>query len=298
MTQAIGPQVGHVSGSSWLHRLNTIVKLAWLAAAIAIAAATYHPLPLLAMGLIGLAACASAGIGRVVARVLLIFGPVTASMLVIQTLAPTACRSGCTPVAILGPFDLYGEGTLHGLSLAARILAVEVTSLAVLMTTRPSDLFAALARLRVPYLLNFMLSMTVQLVPILQREVSIVVSAQRSRGMRSTGFGSIVPSFVPVFAGSFERVHQLAISLESRAFGSTGRATSYRRMEFRPMDALLVIAGLAVGVVGAAAGLTIWNADHASTMRLPASIVVALFLLAATVFVGVVGTGLRALVRA
>jgi energy-coupling factor transport system permease protein len=281
-----------------LHGLNPIVKLAWLAAAIAVAVAAYHPLPLLAMGLIGLAACASAGIGRAVVRVLLIFGPVTASMLVIQTLAPAACRTGCTPVAILGPFDLYGEGTLHGLSLAARILAVEVTALAVLMTTRPSDLFAALARLRVPYLLNFMLSMTLQLVPILQREVSIVLSAQRSRGMRSRGFGSIIPSFVPVFAGSFERVHQLSISLESRAFGSTGRATSYRRIAFRPIDAVLALAGLGVGVVGVVAGLTVWDADHASTVLLPASIVVPLFLLAAAVFVGVVGKGIRALVRA
>jgi energy-coupling factor transport system permease protein len=143
-----------------------------------------------------------------------------------------------------------------------------------------------------------MLSMTLQLVPILQREVSIVLSAQRSRGMRSTGFGSIIPSFVPVFAGSFERVHQLSISLESRAFGSTGRATSYRRIAFGPIDAVLALAGLGVGVVGVVAGLTVWDADHASTVLLPASIVVPLFLLAAAVFVGVVGKGIRALVRA
>ena len=32
---------------------------------------------------------------------------------------------------------------------------------------------------------------------------------------------AILPSFVPVFAGAFERVQQLSISLESRAFGST-----------------------------------------------------------------------------
>jgi energy-coupling factor transport system permease protein len=296
--RAIGPGVGHVGGSSWLHRLNPIVKLAWLAAAIAVALATYHPLPLLAMGLIGFAACASAGIGRPVARVLLIFGPLTASMLVIQTLAPAACRAACTPAAVIGPLDLYAEGTLRGLSLASRIVAVEVVALGTLMTTRPSDLFAALARLRVPYLLNFMLSMTLQLVPILQREASIVLSAQRARGMRSTGFGSIVPSLVPVFVGSFERVHQLSISLESRAFGSTTRPTSYRRIDFRPTDAVLAFSGLAAGVVGVVAGLTVWNADRGSTATFPSWIVIGLFLVAATVFIGVVLAGIRTLVRA
>ena len=295
--RAVGPSIDHVRGASWLHRANPIVKLAWLIGAIAFAFATYDPAPLLAVSLIAFAACLSAGIGPPVARILLIFGPVAASMLVIQTLAPAACRAPCQPVASLGPFDLYGGGMTHGLSLAARILVVEVVALGALMTTHPSDLFAALARLRVPYLLNFMLSMTLQLVPILQREVATVLAAQRSRAMRSTGFGSIIPSFVPVFAGAFERVQALSISLESRAFGSSGRATSYRRIAFGPRDAALAVLGLAAGVVGVVAGLAIWNLDRTSAAALPAFLVVALFLVASVVFLGVVAAGVRATVR-
>jgi energy-coupling factor transport system permease protein len=296
--RVVGPSIDHVRGASWLHRSNPIVKLAWLLGAVAFAVATYHPIPLLVASLVGLAACVSAGIGRAVARVLLIFAPIAASMLVIQTLAPVACALRCAPALALGPFDLFAGGMTHGLSLAGRILLVEVVALGVLMTTQPSDLFAALARLRVPYLLNFMVSMTLQLVPILQREVATVLAAQRSRGMRGRGFGSLIPSFVPVFAGAFERVQQLSISLESRAFGSNRRATSFRQIGFGPIDGVLALLGLAAGAAGVVAGLLLWNDDRAAGATLPPVVVAVLFVVAAIVFLAVIATGIRAMLRA
>jgi energy-coupling factor transport system permease protein len=296
--QAAGTSFDHVSGDSWLHRVNPIVKLAWLLGVIAFALATYHPVPLLLASGGGFAVCTSAGIGRQVARTLLLFAPIVASMLVIQALLPLTCAASCAPPVSLGPLVLSPDGMTHGLSLAGRILIVEVAALGVLMTTRPSDLFAALARLRVPYLLNFMLSMTLQLVPILQREVATVLAAQRSRGMRGRGFGSVVPTFVPVFAGAFERVQQLSISLESRAFGSSGRATSFRRIGFGPVEGVLALLGLASGAVGAIAGLLLWNADRSAGAVLPPVAVAGLFVVAAIVFLAVIAGGVRALLRA
>jgi len=295
---ALGPSIEHVRGASWLHRANPVVKLAWLVGTVFFALATYHPVPLLVASIVGLAACVSAGIGGAVGRVLLIFAPLAASILVIQTLAPASCAAPCAAPVALGPFDLFPGGMTHGLSLAARILAVEVVSLGVLMTTHPSDLFAALARMRVPYLLNFMVSMTLQLVPILQREVANVLAAQRSRGMRSSGFGSVIPAFVPVFAGAFERVQQLSISLESRAFGSSGRRTSFRRIGFGPMDVVLASLGLVAGAAGVVAGIVLWNADRTAGTTLPPLLVVAVFVVAAIVFLGVIAAGIRAVLQA
>jgi energy-coupling factor transport system permease protein len=296
--RAVGPSIDPVRGNSWLHRSNPIVKLAWLIGAVAFALATYHPVPLLVASLVGLAVCASAGIGRAVARVLVIFGPIVASMLVIQTLAPATCTVPCATTVALGPFDLFAAGMLHGLALAGRILVVEVVALGMLLTTRPSDLFAALARLRVPYLLNFMLSMTLQLVPILQREVATVLAAQRSRGMRSRGFGAVIPSFVPVFAGAFERVQQLSISLESRAFGSNARTTSFRRIGFGPIDGVLAALGLAAGAAGVSAGLLLWSADRTASLVLPPMLVAGIFVIAVIGFIGVIAAGIRAVVQA
>ena len=297
MTPRAGSAVGPLHGASWLHRLDPRAKLAWLVAVIAFCFATYHPVPLFAMAVLGIGVAASAGILKEIARVLLVFAPIIASMIVIQTIAPVACRGGCAPTTALGPLSLYAEGMTHGLSLTARVLTAEIVGLAVVLSTHPSDLFAALARLRVPYVLNFMLAMTLQLVPILQREVVIVLAAQRSRGMRSTGFGSIIPSFVPVFVGAFERMQRLAIGLESRGFGSSGERTSYRRIRAGWADAGVAIAGLVAGVVGVALGLTTWSTERTVALDLPPSVMLAVFLLAAGVFVGMVIKGSRSLAR-
>lgn len=296
--QGLGVPITHARGTSWLHGLNPIAKLTWVAAVVVVAFAVYHPGPLLAIAIVGLGLSVSAGIGRALVRVLVVLAPVTASMIVIQTLAPATCQGPCTAAAELGPLTLYREGMSHSLSLVSRVLAMEIVALGVLISTHPSDLFAAFARLRMPYTLNFMLSMTLQLIPVLQREVSIVLSAQRSRGMRSTGFGSIIPSFVPVFVGAFERVQQLSISLESRGFGSSVRRTSYRRVRFDRVDAIVVGLGLAAAVVGLVGGLTMWNADGTPTLVLPPAVTLAVFLLAAAMFLGVILVGIRSIARA
>ena len=188
-------------------------------------------------------------------RALVVLAPLAASILVLQAINPAACGGHCTAAANLGPLTISTEGVARGLLLVLRILAMEVAALVVLQTTRPPDLFAGLARLRVPYVLNFMVALTLQLVPVLQGEVRIVVAAQRARGMRGTGFGALVPAFVPVFAGTVERAERLAISLESRGFGAAGPKTSYRRVGFAPGDRVLALAGVIAGIGGVAASL-------------------------------------------
>src|SRR4029079_11441978 len=183
--------------------------------------------------------------------------------------------------AAAGPFAVYAEGVARGLVFVLRILAMEVAAIAVLQTTHPSDLFAALARLRVPYVLNLMIALTLQLVPVLQREVGIVLAAQRSRGMRGSGFAALIPAFVPVFAGTVERVQQLAISLESRGFGATGPRPSYRRVGFTAAAAALAIAGIVVGIIAVWASLAAIRV--VAVGPLPATQALAVFLVALAV---------------
>lgn len=297
MRAPAGPLFGAERGRSWLHRLDPVVKLVWLVAAVVVAFATYDPLPLYGFAVVGFVGAVTAGVAGRVARTLLVFAPLTGSILVIQTIAPAACVAACEPAARLGPLELYEEGTIHGLTLVGRLLAVEVVALTVFTTTHPSDLFGGLARVGVPYVPNLMLSMTLQLIPILQREFEIVLAAQRARGMRAGGFRAVLPSFVPVFAGAFERVQQLAIGLESRGFGSTRQPTSYRQVAGGRRTTLGAVAGVAVGVIGTTLGLTLWSRDGMADAALPAPLVTAVFALAATLFVGVILAGIRSLAR-
>jgi energy-coupling factor transport system permease protein len=240
-----------------MHRLDPVAKFAWLIPAGIFCFTTYQPLPLFGLLLFGLAVAVSAKIIKPLLRVLVLFTPITASIIVIQGLSPVLCGSSCEQEIFFGPLKIYGEGLSHAISLMLRVASFQILAFGLILSTHPSDLFASLARMRVPYLINFMISMTLQLVPVLQREVQLVLAAQRSRGMKGTGFGSIVPSFVPVAAGAVERVQQLAISLESRAFGSKGVKTSYRRVPSGPFDLFVGLLGIVVMI-----GLTIYGLQN------------------------------------
>jgi energy-coupling factor transport system permease protein len=145
---------------------------------------------------------------------------------------------------------VYQEGIYSGISMALRIFSLTTWAMVFIMTSHPSDIFTSLKRVGMPYTLNFILIMTLQLIPILQNEFVVVLNAQKSRAMKGTGFGALLPSMVPVFVGAIERIQQLSISLESRAFGSSGHKTSYRRVRITVWDILnlllaVVVSGLA-----------------------------------------------------
>ncbi len=277
--------MGYVPGASWLHRLSPIPKLAWLAAAVVFAFVSFNAPVLGSIVVVALVLAATAGIFVNVLRALAVLAPLAAAILLLQSIAPAACGGACTPIANLGPLTIYEQGVARGVTFVLRILAMETVAILVLQTTHPSDLFAALARLRVPYLLNVMIALTLQLVPVLQREVRIVLAAQRSRGMPGTGLAAVVPAFVPVFAGTVERVGQLAISLESRGFGAKGPRTSYRRIGFTRRDVALAIAGVAAGIVGVGATLA-QGPTGAPAIVVPAGVAVVLVLVALIVFAG------------
>lgn len=270
---------------SWLHRLSPIPKLAWLLAAVVVALVSFSWLPLAAIVVVGLLLALAAGILPGVLRGLVVLAPVAASILALQAINPAACGGPCTAAATLGPLTVSTEGVARGLLLVVRILAMEVAALVVFQTTRPADLVAGLARLHVPYALSFMLALTLELVPLLEREARLVVAAQRARGMRGSGFAALVPAVVPVFAGTVERMERLAIGLESRGFGAAGPKTSYRRVGFSALDGVLAVAGLVAGAAGVVVALA-GGAGAGATLAISAPVAVGLFLAAILAFAG------------
>ncbi|NBW31666.1 MAG: energy-coupling factor transporter transmembrane protein EcfT [bacterium] len=293
-----GPSVSvtHVRGTSWMHRLDPVAKFAWLIPAGIFCFTTYLPLPLFGLLLFGLAVAISAKIIKPLLRVLVLFTPITASIIVIQGLSPVLCGASCEQEMYFGPLKIYGEGLSHALSLMLRVASFQILAFGLILSTHPSDMFASLARMKVPYLINFMISMTLQLVPVLQREVQLVLAAQRSRGMKGTGFGSIVPSFVPVAAGAVERVQQLAISLESRAFGSKGEKTSYRRVPSGPFDLFVGLLGIVVMIGLTIYGLQNWGQSASTPLVFAPVIAMLMFGFGLLVFFGVFVVAIRALI--
>ncbi len=276
-----------IPGDSVIHRINPLTKIVWVVGYIVLAFSTQNIIVLYSMALFAFLLAPLAGVTKPLLKGALILVPIASSLLALQIIAP-AVEKPWTPVAELGVLTIYGDGLYYGLVLLGRIVASLLIALVMVMTTHPSDLFTSLSKIKVPYTLNFMLAMTLQLIPVFQREVGIILSAQKSRGMKGSGFAAVLPSFVPVFVGAIERVQQLSISLESRGFGSDGIKTSYRQVRTRPSDWVLGIAGavILIGLAVYSIMKGLWSLS--AIIVFPAAFVTWLFLIAAAVFAVIV----------
>lgn len=279
--------IAMIPGNSIIHRINPLAKLVWVVGYVILAFSTQNIIILYSMALFALLLAPLAGVTKPLLKGALILVPVGSSLLALQIIAPAVERPW-TAVEQIGPLVLYSDGVYYGLVLLGRIVASLLMALIMVMTTHPSDLFTSFAKLKVPYTLNFMLAMTLQLIPVFQREVGIIMSAQKSRGMKGSGFSAVLPSFVPVFVGAIERVQQLSISLESRGFGSNGIKTSYRQVKGRPSDWVIGIVGasllVALSVISITKGLWSLSAD----IVFAPTLVLVTFIVAATIFLGIV----------
>ena len=285
----------YVPGGSPVHRLNPIVKIAWILGLIILAFTTRNIAILYGAAMLAVTAAALARVLAQLLRAALIIIPIGSSLIFLQSIAPP--QAGLPELVAVGPISIYQQGIYNGLVLLGRIAAVLLFTLAVVMTTHPSDLFASFAKLRMPYTLNFMLAMTLQLIPILQRELRITMTAQRSRGMTARGFTAVLPSFVPVFMGAIDRVQQLAISLESRGFGSSGATTSYRQVHSRAGDWIAGGTGAAALAALAAVSVARHGWDISARVQFSPWAAATLVLTAAVFFTAIIIVGLALMIR-
>ncbi|MFW5713150.1 MAG: energy-coupling factor transporter transmembrane component T family protein [Brevefilum sp.] len=295
--QGIVIPISMVPGDSVIHRMNPLPKLAWSVGILAISFATRNIAVLGVLFFVGLGLVFLSGITKAYLKVAMILFPISLTLITLQSIAP-AFPQPWTPIAGLGPLTIYQEGIYSGLSLLLRIFAMTTWALVTIMTSHPSDIFTSLKRIGMPYVLNFIFVMTLQLIPILQNEFGVVLNAQKSRAMKGTGFGAILPSMVPVFVGAIERVQQLSISLESRAFGSSGQKTSFRQVRMTIFDYInLVIAVVVSGLI------TYWvivdkSLDWVDTLVFSPAFAITLVLAATMGFLTFVIIALRSVIKA
>ena len=277
-----------ISGNSVVHRIHPVTKIVWIFVYVILAFTTQNIFVLYGMAVLAISLAIVAGVFRPLLKAAYLIIPVGSSLISLQVLAP-AVEKPWTPIAEIGFVTLYGDGLYYALVLLGRIVSSMLLALVMVMTTHPSDLFLAFSKLKIPYTFNFMLAMTLQLIPVFQREVGIVLSAQKSRGMKGSGFSAVLPSFVPVFVGAIERVQQLSISLESRGFGSSGDKTSYRRVVARIQDWFYGISGALIMIglmVYSILQPRLWNLSEVIVFE-PQTVLVT-FSVAVTIFASVI----------
>jgi energy-coupling factor transport system permease protein len=117
-------------------------------------------------------------------------------------------------------------------------------------TTAPEDLGNALVKVGLPYTFAFVLSTSLQFVPVISRKAQNVVDAQRSRGIPlEPGLPALrhYPALLaPLLIQAFQLADELAEAMETRGFGRPGR-TFWRDYRLRALD-WLVLAGAAIAL--------------------------------------------------
>ncbi|MDR0297666.1 MAG: energy-coupling factor transporter transmembrane protein EcfT [Streptococcaceae bacterium] len=149
-----------------------------------------------------------------------------------------------------------------------RFVLIIFMSTLLTLTTPPLTLadgietgLAPLKKIKVPvHELGLMLSISLRFIPTLMDDTTMIMNAQKARGM-DFGEGnliqkirSVIPILIPLFVSSFRRADDLAIAMESRGYqGGDGR-TRYRLLKWKKRDTLLVLS-----LVVVAAALIAWQ---------------------------------------
>lgn len=158
------------------------------------------------------------------------------------------------PISIpyFGSYSL--EGAYYGLTFGFRVAAVALIALLYVSTTHPTEVVRGLVNLGIPYSFGFMILMSLQLIPISNREAKTIISAQRARGLVERTLWDrikgLLPLFVPLVVSSLERMETMAMALEARAFGSKPKPTPLYEVNFSTKDIVLICLAFALLLLG------------------------------------------------
>jgi len=247
------PRLTYQPGTSFLHTMHPLVKLAWLL--FLTVAAFAVPSPWLVLGIAGLtlALFPLCGLRLGGLRGLRLLAGTALLLALLQVLFQ---RQGAE-LFRLGPLAPTTGGLSAGAYVGGRFLAVVLCSYLFVLTTDPADLAYALMRAGLPYRFGFALVTALRLVTVFEQEGQTVYRAQLARGVQydvrsPRRLLTLARQFLlPLLISALGKVDGLAVSMEGRCFGKYPTRTFMKEAPFTRFD------GLAAGLLLLAAAATV-----------------------------------------
>lgn len=214
-------RLGYRSGSTILHRLHPLLKLAWLIFITAVIFLVADPIFNLSLVLVLLFLFPLVGVRF---REVPGFKMVLAASAVIFLLQVLFWKEG-SAAAVIGPIRITYPGISRGIYLGARFISVVLVSYLFVLTTSPNQLAYSLMRAGLPYRYGFTFVTALRMIPIFEEEVRTVYQAQQVRGVsyrprKWNEFWQGLKAFtLPLLISAMGKVDTLSISMEGRCFG-------------------------------------------------------------------------------
>lgn len=244
--------IGYVPGSSLLHRLNPVTKLAMAAAIIIATLLAQSWTALVGLLLITLGLSVYAGAFSRLASLLKVLVPVAVLMFALQL---AFVRSG-DAVALF----ITTDGLQTGGKACLRLVGVALPLVLMLAVTKLNDLANACVEvLHIPYKYAFTFTTALRFVPVFTQEMNAIMEAQTARGVQFDTrnplkkMSLMLPVCIPLLVTSVGKTDATALAAEQRGFYLRTRASSYKRYPLRGID--IAALALCVALVACAAVL-------------------------------------------
>lgn len=242
--------IDYVEGSTLLHRLNPVTKLALAASLVlSIFLADTYPV-LVGLLVLTLAIGVWAGVAKRLLGLLKLLVPLAVVMLLLQT---AFVRSGDVVLGWMTTDGLYTGGKA-----CLRLLGVALPLVLVLTVTKLTDLANACVEvLHLPYRYAFTFTTALRFVPLFGQEMTAIMEAQTARGVEYDSRNPLrrlqlmLPLCIPLLVSSVARADATALAAEQRGFYLRNRESSWRRYPLVARDWAVLVVCVALIVLGA-----------------------------------------------
>lgn len=236
-------------GKTLFHRMSPSQKVVWGVIILGWLFVVFNPLYVLVAGVtIFVIAKFGAGLSTIkLLKTTAIVGIGSIFIVVFQSLL----YPGQTVIFRFGPIHPTWEGVKIGLAIGLRLLSVVATSVVIARTTDPRDIYLTMIKLGLPYRVAHMLFTALRFIPMMQYEATVILEAQRVRGIAKEKGGlknfleRMRKFLIPLLAVGVRRADQAAIAAEVRCFGLYKERTHLRKMSFSKQGWALPIVFLA-----------------------------------------------------
>jgi energy-coupling factor transport system permease protein len=241
----------YIERTGVLHRLHPTVKVYALFVMFWSVYWVDHPLALVPLGVLMLAAAESAGAWPNFYRLRWLF----IMVIIFTTLAWMIFYRRGPALIDLKIIHLSRASILFGFGRGLKLAELLATSVLFLSTTKIEEFTLGLSTLGVPYRAGFAISLAFRLAPLFMDSAVTVYQAQSLRGYDFNRGGPLerirryVPVIIPVFMGALRKANAMAMALEARGFGRISQPTSF--IEY-PVQARDLIAAAILTMIGAA----------------------------------------------
>ncbi|MCL2127391.1 MAG: energy-coupling factor transporter transmembrane protein EcfT [Treponema sp.] len=156
------------------------------------------------------------------------------------------------------------DGLYTGLMIGCRIISLAVILPALIMTTEMRMLAFGMTRLGLNYRLAHIVTSALNLIPLFETELRLIMDARRLRGMRAFETGGFLARLgeyraiaVPLLIKAMRRAHEISLAMDTRAFGVYEKRTWLITVKFSAGDCGALAAGAALSAAAVAVNFAV-----------------------------------------